>query len=174
MSRQLIKRLKTGDQKAFKEVYLLYYDKLIHLGKSFEHGFLSPDDFVQETFLKIYHNREQLKVDAPLDKQLYVICRNLILNNLKRDKKVISIHGNLVDPFFEGLTYSEDDLQIKQKLFYKWVAELPDQQQKVYTLHKIERYSYTEIAQLTNLSKKTIANHIYLATKFIQKKVAEH
>src|SRR5690606_28204343 len=43
----------------------------------------------------------------------------------------------------------------------------------VYTLHKIERYSYSEIAQLTKLSKKTIANHIYLATKFIQKKIAK-
>jgi len=174
MDRLLINRLKAGDQKAFKEAYFLYYDKLFHLGKRFEHSFLSPDDFVQETFLKVYHNREQLNLEAPLDKQLYVICRNLILNDLKRESKVIPIDGHIPESSFEGLSDSEGEHQTKQKLFYQWVGELPEQQQKVYTLHKIEQYSYTEIAQITNLSKKTIANHIYLATKFIQKKLADH
>lgn len=174
MSRQLIKKLKEGNQKAFKEAYFLYYDKLFHLGKRFEHKFLTADDFVQETFLKLYHNRTQLNVDAPLDKQLYVICRNLILNYLKRDNKVIPIDGKILEPSFEGLTFSEEEYQVKQKLFYKWVGQLPEQQQKVYTLHKLEHYSYAEIAEITNLSKKTIANHIYLATKFIQKKFSEH
>lgn len=172
MSRLLIKRLKAGDQKAFKEAYFLYYDKLFDLGRRFEHVFLSADDFVQETFLKVYHNREQLNPDAPLDKQLYVICRNLILNNLKRQQKVIPLNGNIPEPSYQDSS-DEEDYQIKQELFHKWVGELPEQQQKVYTLHKIERYSYSEIAQLTKLSKKTITNHIYLATKFIQKKIAE-
>lgn len=174
MSRLLIKELKEGDQNAFKEVYFMYYDKLFHLGKRFEHKFLSPDDFVQETFLKLYNNRTQLNLEAPLDKQLYVICRNLILNYLKRDSKIIPMDGSVLEDSFEGLPYCEEDHQIKQKLLYTWVGQLPEQQQKVYTLHKLEHYSYTEIAHITNLSKKTIANHIYLASKFIQKKFSEH
>lgn len=48
------------------------------------------------------------------------------------------------------------------------MEQLPDQQRKIFTLHKLDNYSYQEIAQMTQLSEKTIANHIYLATKFIK------
>lgn len=174
MSKELIIRLKRGDQQAFKEVYFAYYDKLFLLGKRFDHHFLSPDDFVQETFLRLYNNREQLNLEAPLDKQLYVICRNLILNSLKREVRVVPIHGSTPETSAEDLVYSEDEHNIKRSLLDKWVRQLPEQQQRVYTLHKLEQYSYSEIAQITKLSKKTIANHIYLASKFIQKKIAEH
>lgn len=174
MSEPLINRLIQGEQKAFKEAYFLYYDKLFHLGRRFEHRFLSPDDFVQETFLKLYNNRNQLNPAVPFDKQLYVICRNLIINHLKRDHKIIPIENFISELTLEESTSAEEDTQIKRKQLYAWVSQLPQQQQKVYTMHKLENYSYAEIAQITKLSKKTIANHIYLANIFIQKKISNH
>src|SRR5690606_2455418 len=113
-----------------------------------------------------YHNREQLNPDAPLDKQLYVICRNLILNNLKRQQKVIPLNGNIPEPSYQDSS-DEEDYQIKQELFHKWVGELPEQQQKVYTLHKLDRYSYSAIRQVTLLSDDTIGVDSYLATNWI-------
>ena len=55
-----------------------------------------------------------------------------------------------------------------------YINLLPEQQQKIYTLHKLENLSYKEIAEITDLSEKTIANHIYLASKFIRKKIENH
>ena len=61
----------------------------------------------------------------------------------------------------------------KEKL-HNFINQLPEQQQKIFTLHKLENLSYKEIASITDLSEKTIANHIYLASKFIRKKIENH
>ena len=54
----LIKSLKKGDQKTFKKVYLANYDRLIQVAKKFKFKFLTPEDFVQETFLHLYKQKE--------------------------------------------------------------------------------------------------------------------
>jgi len=83
----LMKGLKKGDLGSFEKLYKMYYSKLYGFSKKFDSPTLQPDDFVQQTFLKIWDEREQLSEDVLFDKQLYVICRNLILNHLKREKK---------------------------------------------------------------------------------------
>ncbi|UOB17955.1 RNA polymerase sigma factor [Abyssalbus ytuae] len=171
-NKKLIRKIKQGNQKAFKEVYHSYYSKLIQTANRFDFKFLTPDDFVQETFLKLYKNRNQLKEDVLFDKQLFVICKNIIINHLNRENKVIPI-----DNYKSGIeeqaeeTYA-DYFEDRKNQIYTVLNQLPEQQRKIYTLHKLDNYSYQEIAQITNLSKKTIANHIYLANKFIQKKIS--
>ena len=82
-----------------------------------------------------------------------------------------------LDPFQTDIIDEETDLGVfedrKEKL-YNFINQLPEQQQKIFTLHKLENLSYKEIAEITDLSEKTIANHIYLASKFIRKKVENH
>ena len=101
-NKKLVRKLKKANKKAFKDIYTSYYSKLIQTAERFEFKFLTPEDFVQETFLKIYNNREQLKEDVLFDKQLFVICKNIILNHLNRENKVISINTyNLKSDFQE-------------------------------------------------------------------------
>ncbi|MCQ0112463.1 RNA polymerase sigma factor [Zhouia amylolytica] len=163
-----IRLLRYGDEDSFKQLYLEYYSKLQGIGKRFNFKFLTPEDFVQETFIKLYKSKEQLKEDVLLDKQIYVICRNIILNHLKKEKRSISLVGeDLI-----GMEHQENDqdselMDKKKKELSRLIKQLPEKRKEVFTLHKIEQYTYEEIAEITQLSKKTIANHIYLANKFI-------
>lgn len=167
----LIRNLKKGDQKIFKKVYLANYDRLIQVAKKFKFKFLTPEDFVQETFLHLYKQRDLLKEEVLFDKQLFVICKNIIINHINRENKVIPL-----EPLKIVMQTEEEDTQAVQfedqkKQLTILLEQLPDQQRKIFTLHKLDNYSYQEIAEITSLSEKTIANHIYLANKFIQKKI---
>ena len=167
----LIKNLKRGDQKAFKQVYLDNYDRLIQVAKRFKFKFLTPEDFVQETFLHLYKQKELLKEEVLFDKQLFVICKNIIINHINRENKVIPL-----EPLKFVMQTEEEDTYLLQlddqkKQLTVLLDQLPEQQRKIFTLHKLDNYSYQEIAEITSLSEKTIANHIYLANKFIQKKI---
>lgn len=165
----LIKKLKQGDQKVFKDIYMAYFDKLVSVAKKFDFKFLTPQDLVQETFLHLYKQRDLLKEDVLFDKQLFVICKNLIINHLNRENKVIPLDPHKFSlPNEEEDTYPELLNEHRQKLA-NLLEQLPEQQRKIFTLHKLDNYSYREIAEITQLSEKTIANHIYLATKFIKK-----
>ncbi|GIQ60599.1 DNA-directed RNA polymerase sigma-70 factor [Flavobacterium collinsii] len=171
-NRKFILSLKKGNEATFKEAYLNYYDKLINIAKRFNFTLLTPQDFVQETFLRLYNKRELLHEDVLLDKQIFVICKNIILNHLNRENKIVQL-----DPLHVIIEEEDNDTEIfeeRQEKLNSFINLLPEQQQKIYTLHKLENLSYKEIAALTDLSEKTIANHIYLASKFIRKKVENH
>ncbi|ABQ03185.1 RNA polymerase sigma factor [Flavobacterium johnsoniae] len=171
-NKKLILSLKKGNEAAFKEVYFNYYDKLVNIAKRFNLTVLTPEDFVQESLLRLYNKRELLNEDVLLDKQLFTICKNIIINHVNRESKIIQL-----DPHKADIAEEETDLGVfedrKEKL-YNFINQLPEQQQKIFTLHKLENLSYKEIAELTDLSEKTIANHIYLASKFIRKKIENH
>ncbi|TRZ41609.1 RNA polymerase sigma factor [Robertkochia solimangrovi] len=165
----LIRKLKKADKSAFKTLYFSYYDKLIHMAKRFDFKFLTPEDFIQETFLQVHKNRHQLKEDVLLDKQLFVICRNIILNHLNRENKVIPLQPLHLSDSFEETADTEEESD--QEWLLQLIDQLPPQRQLIFRLHKLESYSYDEIATMTNLSHKTIANHIYLANTFLKKKL---
>ncbi|KFF08885.1 RNA polymerase sigma factor [Flavobacterium hydatis] len=171
-NRKFILSLKNGNEASFKEAYLNYYDKLINIAKRFNFTVLTPQDFVQETFLRLYNKRELLNEDVLFDKQLFTICKNIIINHVNRENKIIQLDTfpvRVEEEDTEAIIFEER----KEKL-YNFINLLPEQQQKIYTLHKLESLSYKEIAEITDLSEKTIANHIYLASKFIRKKIEEH
>jgi RNA polymerase sigma factor (sigma-70 family) len=171
-NRKFILSLKKGNEASFKEAYVNYYDKLINIARRFNFTVLTPQDFVQETFLRVYNKRELLNEDVLFDKQLFTICKNIIINHVNRENKIIQLDSSHVEA-------EEEDTETgifeeRQEKFYGFINLLPEQQQKIYTLHKLENLSYKEIAAMTELSEKTIANHIYLASKFIRKKIENH
>ncbi|WP_257670091.1 RNA polymerase sigma factor [Parapedobacter tibetensis] len=163
-----IKKLKTGDQTVYKELYLRYYPKLIGIGRKFNFSLLSPEDFVHETFLKLYKNRELLKEGVLLDKQLFVICKNIILNHIKKEKR--NMATDTFDFFLEAdeNTSGEALETARRATLERLIKKLPEKQEQIFILHKINGHSYKEIEALTGLSPKTIANHLYLATKFLK------
>ncbi|WPO79352.1 RNA polymerase sigma factor [Flavobacterium sp. KACC 22761] len=171
-NKKFILSLKKGNEEAFKEVYFKYYDKLKNIAKRFNSSVLTPEDFVQETFIRLYNKKELLNEDVLLDKQLFVICKNIIINHINRENKIMQLDTFQVEVAQEEIDTSVFD-ERSEKL-HNFINQLPEQQQKIFTLHKLENLSYKEIAELTDLSEKTIANHIYLASKFIRKKIENH
>ena len=171
-NKKVIISLKKGNEASFKKAYLDYYDKLINIARRFNFTVLTPQDFVQETFLRLYNKKELLNEEVLLDKQLFTICKNIIINHLNRENKIIQL-----DPLQFEMVQEEaetDFFEERKEKLQNFINLLPEQQQKIFTLHKLENLSYKEIAAITDLSEKTIANHIYLASKFIRKKVEDH
>lgn len=171
-NRKFILSLKNGNEASFKEAYLNYYDKLISIARRFNFTVLTPQDFVQETFLRLYNKRELLNEEVLFDKQLFVICKNIIINHVNRENKIIQLNTSEIE--IENEEYDDVFFEERKEKLYAFINLLPEQQQKIFTLHKLENLSYKEIAAITDLSEKTIANHIYLASKFIRKKIEDH
>ena len=167
----LVCRLKKGDLSSFENIYKKYYSKLFGFSKKFDSSTLEPDDFVQQTFLKLWDERDQLREDVLFDKQLFVICRNLILNHLKREKKMVlsrDYHLNIQEALEESVEISSAGDWEKLDVGIK---RLPKKRREIFLLHKIENLTYEEIADYLCISKKTIANHIYLANNFLKKEL---
>jgi RNA polymerase sigma factor (sigma-70 family) len=174
----LIRSLKKGDLASLEKLYNFYYSKLYSFAKKFSHTSIDPEDFVHQTFLTVWEKRTQLKEDIIFDKQIFIICKNLIINQLKKNKKILygfdtstieqaDADENTQKDADESNKHSRD----KIKELNAAIAKLPEKRQEILILHKIENLTYEEIAQFLNVSKKTIANQIYLATLFLKKEL---
>ncbi|UJH92998.1 sigma-70 family RNA polymerase sigma factor [Antarcticibacterium sp. 1MA-6-2] len=163
----LVKSLKRGDVSALEKIYKNYYSKIFSYAKRFGLQTLEPDDFVQQTFLLVWEKKDQLEEEVLLDKQLFVICKNLIINHLKREARDLS--------HFECESVEEEkdvpgDNNNRARLF-SIIQRLPKKRKEIFLLHKIENLTYSEIAEYLSISKRTIANHIYQAQQQIQKEI---
>lgn len=164
----LIFRLKKGDLGSFEEIYKRYYSKLFGVAKKFGTTTLEAEDFVQQTFLKLWEDREKLQEDVLLDKQLFVICRHLILNYIKREKKMVS-NQDFLSSSIDTVEVEEDFQKEDLDRLNKNIQKLPRKRREIFILHKIENLTYKEIGTYLNISKKTIANQIHLASTFLKK-----
>lgn len=166
----MLEGLKQGNISSLEMLYKIYYSKLFWFAKKFDSSTLEPDDFVQQTFLKLWEQRERLKDDVLFDKQLFTICKNIILNHLKRESRTV---GQVEEKSFPKDSEAEDlSIQhIRLEKLRHIVSMMPPKRKKIFLLHRIENLTYEEIAQYLNISTKTIANHLHLATKFIKEEL---
>jgi len=169
----LIRALKSGDINSLEKLYKLYYSKLYWFSKKFDSATMESDDFVQQTFLKIWENRDQLKDNVSVDQQIFVICKNLIINHLKRESKTVA---QIEESYLPHHGEEEDDVALKNKnreRLRSIIENIPPKRKNVFLLHKVDNLTYEEISESLGISKKTIANHIYLASNYIKERLCK-
>lgn len=161
--RELIIQLKAGNETAFAELYHAYsevlYSFLIKLGSQNE----DIKDVIQQTFIKLWEHRAGLNEELSLQSYLITIAKNDIYNSIK--KRLTEKKHQIALP--------ETDEQVLQMseirdLFHHILLELPDKRREVFTMSRVEGYSNKEIAEMLNITKSTVENHINHSTKQVK------
>ncbi|SIS91746.1 RNA polymerase sigma-70 factor, ECF subfamily [Filimonas lacunae] len=156
----LIIQLKEGDEIAFRELYHAYsevlYSFLVKLNVQRE----DIKDVIQQTFTKLWENRSGLKEGLSLKAYLMTIAKNDIYNIVKKrltEKKHQTAPQESEEPALQASEVRD--------LLYNILQELPHKRREVFTMSRIEGYSNKEIAEMLNITKSTVENHINLSTR---------
>lgn len=158
----------SSDQQAFKELYLVYFDRLYKFAFSILHSSEFAEEAVNDVFLNIWQKRSQLKAIENLRNYLFISTRNTAFNYLSKFKKERNASLDEVLVRFET-----DDLTPETAFFTaevrsgieQAVNQLPPKTKLVFQMAKIEGLKYKEIADILNISVNTIDNHIATAIK---------
>lgn len=174
--KDLLISLAQGNEKAFEELYHLYSSPLLgfifNIVKSKTHA----GEILQETFIKVWNNREKFDPDQPFRAYLFQIAKNSIYDFFRqaaRDKKLeLLIIKNVVQEYsyVEELLTSKDDVYLLNKM----IDALPPKRRQVFKLVKIEELSYAEVSEKLHISVSTINDHVVKATKFIRANLASY
>ncbi|AWW32990.1 RNA polymerase sigma-70 factor [Echinicola strongylocentroti] len=166
--------LRQGDLTAFNELYFRYVNHLLSFAQSYLKDFTEAEEIVQETFIKIWENRKQLDSSKNFKSYLFISVRNSILNRIRNR------HRNLrLDEVPEEAVLTESKAiynlvyQELENTAMGLIEDLPEVQQRVFKLSRLEGMSNDQIATKLNLSKRTIEHHIYLATKYLKKQLVK-
>jgi len=167
----LITILNKGDDASFEALYRLYskrlFGYLIRLVKSES----IAADLLQDAFIKIWNNRQNIDPEKSFRSYLFRITENLVYDFFRkaaRDKKlqaaIIESYDDSYNHVEESFCVAEVDHKLKEV-----IKLLPAKRRQVFQLIKIEERSYEEVSELLHISVSTINDHVVKATKSVRK-----
>lgn len=157
-----------SDQQAFKELYLIYFDRLYKFAFSILHSSEFAEEAVNDVFLNIWQKRSSLKNIESLKNYLFISTKNTSFNYLSKFRKernttlddvLVRFEADELTPETAYFT-NEVRMEIEQA-----INQLPPKTKLVFQMAKIEGLKYKEIAEILSISVNTIDNHIATAIK---------
>tara|TARA_R110002049_G_scaffold80832_4_gene205543 strand:+ start:78 stop:599 length:522 start_codon:yes stop_codon:yes gene_type:complete len=130
-------------------------------------------DYVQDAFAKIWENCS--KIDFTKAKTyLFTTVNNLFLNTMRHQKVVMSYAKEA--PYLDKTNLSPEYLMEEDEFKNKLMAviqDLNEDQRDVFLLNRIEDKKYREIAEMLDISQKTVEKRMSAALKILRKKLEE-
>lgn len=158
------------DVQAYKQLFLLFYPSLLSFAVSIVRSKELSEEIVSDVFIKIWEKRHQLDKVENLSYYLFTAVKNKCLNGLKDQKNKESLEINDLAIEFKSFYYDPEQRLISEEIInhiQKAIQELPPRCRLIFKLVKEEGLRYKEVAELLQLSVKTVENQMSLAFKKI-------
>ena len=148
-----------GDEKSLSLIYTLYFDHLYNYGFKFTRDATMVEDCIQELFIKLIRNKQNLSLPDSVKGYLFTALRSYMFDKMEQARK------NLYSPINESqefgielhreatLILNEETAASQQKL-QKLLAQLTPRQREAIFLKYQEGLSYPEIAAMLSLTQK--------------------
>lgn len=158
----LISELKNHNERAFRKLYDSYYQDIYR----FSFGILKSKDFaeenVQEVFLKVWLNRENLNVDKSFKSFIFTIARNQAFNFLSKASNDDLLKEAI---FYESQkSYEQGDYSLREmdckKLKKEAMDLLPPKRKQIFKMSRKKGMTYEEISQELGISVHTVKNQM--------------
>lgn len=172
---ELLVCLRQGDIKAFDELYHRYAKKLMAFALTFFADREIAQEAVQEIFTRIWEKRKDLDQSKSFKSYLFQAVKFYMYNHIRNRKHAFPLEDIPEEEFGNEIDCSRNmEFEELKAKTHSLIEKLPEVQQQVFRLNKIEGMTPVEIAAMMNLSKRTIEHHIYLSTKAVRGMLLQH
>ncbi|MDB5088477.1 MAG: hypothetical protein JWR09_2471 [Mucilaginibacter sp.] len=169
--KMLLCQIATGDQRSFAIIFA-HYTKIIYpFALKLTRSSDLAEEILQEVFLKVWINRENLVKVENFGAYLNRITRNHSYNVIRRIAHEALVSYELSKQMTEEVNNTENDIIYRdlQQTLNNAVCHLTPQQKLIYTLCHQDGLKYNEVARRLNISPSTVHTHMKLALKLIRK-----
>lgn len=164
----LVTSIKESDGSAFKNLCQIYYDPLYRFLWRKTRNINTAQDLVQELFMNIWKSRQTLDPSKSIKAYLYKSANNLAINHLKK-KAVKDTHfADSVE--LESAVSSESAREFREYIDDA-LYDIPENQRLVFELNKFEGLKYAEIAEMLQVSIKTVESRMSSTLKTLREKL---
>ncbi|MBR8534773.1 RNA polymerase sigma-70 factor [Carboxylicivirga sediminis] len=161
--------IQNGNHFEFARLMDRYSDALYLFAKGILASSPLAEEVVSDIFVKVWQTRHQLDKVANIKSYLFNAVRNQAITYLrKQHQEVVSIE-DINHYYFEPIDTPDESALKEEQLrrIYKAIDYLAPQTKMVFSLAKIQGLKYKEIAELLNISVKTVDYHVASAVKKI-------
>ncbi len=166
-----------GRQDALERLYQRYYRPVFLFILRVVQDRHLAEDLVQETFIRVYNNKESWQPRSKFTSWLYRIARNLCIDEKRRYwNRLVHMDSQYADYDQNGysspLDRAEDDSgdardhfasKIDEETIKNAINQLSPEQREVIILNKYQGISYIEIAEILGATPESIKQRAYRA-----------
>lgn len=171
---ELWTRFKNGDKDSFKEIYYKHYMFLYNYGIKTSAEENLVEDCLQDLFLKLWKNRENLGEVISVKAYLYRAYVRLLFESLKKSRRVINfneLEGETeTSSIEEKMINNQWQTECKNQL-NKALNQLSKRHRQVLQLHYLEGLSYKQIEEILPIKYQAIRNYVHEGLKAMRKKM---
>lgn len=156
-----------GDPLVFKKIFDLYHHCIFNYINAFTKNKEDSEELLQEAFMALFLHRDSLQSASGIYPYLFVIVKRLMISEFRKKVVRAKYKTHLSHNWKEESQSTEEQLAGADLLqtIDAVMQDLTSREQEVYRLHKLEGFSYHEIADQSGLSKNTIKNQLISASK---------
>lgn len=170
----LLSHIRQGDEQAFNRLFRKYYPMLCAYGHKFV-DLEDAEECAQETMLWLWNNREVLIIQTSLSSYLFTSIHNRALNIISKKE-----NKNFAENYFyqemQALVTDTDFYQLKELSDHiqRALHSLPASYKEAFIMHRFKNMSYKEIAEVLEVSPKTVDYRIQQALKLLRTELKDY
>ena len=174
----LLKIANKDSKKAFKLFFDAYYTRLIKFAMLFVKDYYQAEDIVSDVLVKMLKKRKELFALENFEGYLFLSVKNQAISYNKKHKlgtyqEIKEIENDFLYPDYED----PEKMMLQQELIRVLedaVNQLSPRRKMVFKLIKDEKLKYKEVAELMDITVKTVENHMDLAIKQLRETLTDY
>lgn len=173
----LVLQLSEGSEKSFRLLFDFFAPKILNTAKKMGLSTEDAEELQQEIFLVIWKNRDQLKPELSFNAYLLSILKSKMIKKAQRNARKVAYEKYALNTFQIASSETENELEYAEmeQVSRSFINELPSAQRAVFLMKNSDNMRSGEIAVKMGISKRTVENHIYAATRRIKERLlSEH
>lgn len=163
---ELVPLIVTGNSDAFTELYERYWGKLFGVAYNRLKDVGKAEDIVHEVFASLWKNRTGLKIET-VENYLAVATKYAVFHQLKKDQQQRLINHQVHSSNPQLPDELVDYKQIIERIKIE-IEKLPPQCRLVFKYSRESHMPVKEIAQVLQISPKTVENQLTKALKHLR------
>jgi RNA polymerase sigma-70 factor (ECF subfamily) len=171
----LLKQIKVNDKDAINNIFMAYSKRLYNFAFAYLKTEVDAKDVVQDVFISLWNNRNNLKEDTNLEAYLFTIARNSVISvfrkKISENEYLKHLRKTVIFQFSEN--DEKYDYDLLSNRIKNLIDQLPDQRKLIFKLSKEQGMSNKAIAEELNISIKTVEDHMTKARRFLKSRLTK-
>ena len=161
------------DATTFEQLFRELYQDLFFHACRFIYRRDIAEELVQDTFVKLWENRQKLHIQSSYKAYLFQAVRNQCLNYLKSNWHKMTDAETEIDalPLVAPAEEKDEALGL---LLRKGIEQLPEKCRTIFLLSRQAGLTYDEIATELQVSKETVKSQIKIALQKLRNFLGAH
>ncbi|MFZ9969714.1 MAG: RNA polymerase sigma-70 factor [Bacteroidia bacterium] len=157
------------DIQLFEKLFRQYRPGLLAFARNILNDHEEAEEVIHDIFLSIWEKRSDMFTDPGLKSYLFRAVKNRCLNVLRKAKLDFEELPDQV-PELDTSAIASELLEAKEteKLLAHLIEQLPKKCKQAFLLSRVDGLSHKEVAEIMDISAKTVENQIGIALKFFK------